>query len=47
MALLITPVPRNGVRVTCSCGHVDCLVHDVALGTVMAAVADVENVHSC
>lgn len=47
MALLMTPVPRNSVRVTCSCGLIDCLVHDVALGIVAAAVAEVENGHDC
>lgn len=47
MALLMTPVPRNSVRVTCSCGFIDCLVHDVALGVVAEAVASTEVVHSC
>jgi hypothetical protein len=47
MALHITPVPRNSVRVTCSCGFIDCLVHDVALGVVVDAVDSVENGHSC
>jgi hypothetical protein len=47
MALVMTPVPRNGVRVTCSCGFVDCTVHDVALGVVVAAVEQTEGVHQC
>lgn len=47
MALVMTPVPRNSVRVTCSCGFIDCLVHDVALGVVAAAVESAEGVHSC
>lgn len=47
MALHMTPVPPNDVRVTCSCGFIDCRVHDVALGLVVAAVAATEGVHSC
>lgn len=47
MALLVTPQPPRSVRVTCSCGFIDCRIHDVALGVVMEAVNSVEVEHSC